>query len=63
MRVEDIGLLDVLTASGIYASFQKSHNISLGDAVCLAAGMRLQAEVWTADAIWASLQGVGRVIR
>ncbi len=59
--VEDVKLEDVLKASEIYAEFQKSHNISLGDAVCLAVGFRLKAEVWTADAIWASLSNVGKV--
>jgi ribonuclease VapC len=59
--VEAVKREDVLTASRLYADFQKSHNISLGDAVCLAVGMRLGVEVWTTDAIWASLPNAGQV--
>jgi len=63
--IEDVKRDDVSTASEIYFNFQKSHGISLGDAVCLAAGLRLNAEVWTTDAVWGSLPNVGtvRVIR
>lgn len=59
--VEDVKGGDVPLASRIYADYQKSHGISLGDAVCLAVGVRLGAEVWTGDAVWASLPNVGHV--
>ncbi len=59
--VEDVRNLDVFTAARIYADFQKSHNISIGDAVCLAVGLRLGFEVWTTDAIWATLPDAGQV--
>ena len=59
--MEDVKNVDVFTASRIYADFQKSHNISLGDAVCLAVGLRLGFEVWTTDAIWAILPNAGQV--
>ena len=59
--VEDVKNVDVFTASRIYADFQKSHNISLGDAVCLAVGLRLGFEVWTTDAIWVTLPNAGQV--
>jgi len=59
--VEDVKQDDVSTASEIYFNFQKSHGISLGDAVCLAAGLRLNAEVWTTDAVWGSLPNAGKV--
>jgi PIN domain nuclease of toxin-antitoxin system len=59
--VEDVKNLDVFTASRIYADFQKSHNISLGDAICLAVGLRLGFEVWTTDAIWGTLPNAGQV--
>lgn len=53
---------DSMLASKIYADFQKSHNIALGDAICLAAGLRYSAEVLTADNIWAQLPDVGRIV-
>jgi len=59
--VEAVILDDVLEASRIYADFQKSHGVSLGDSVCLAVGLRLKAEVLTTDAIWGSLPNVGKV--
>lgn len=59
--VEAVTLDDVLEASRIYAGFQKSHGVSLGDAVCLAVGIRLNCEVWTTDTAWASLPGAGQV--
>lgn len=59
--VEDVTINDVPLATQVYADFQKPHNISLGDAVCLAVGMRLNAEVWTAELGWAALPNVGRV--
>lgn len=59
--VEEVTDKDVLTASSIYALHQRSANISLGDACCLAVGLRLSAEVWTADATWAQLPDVGRI--
>lgn len=59
--VEDVKGSDVFLASKIYTDYQKSHNISLGDAVCLAVGLRLKAEVWTAEKVWASLPNVGQV--
>lgn len=59
--VEAITLHDVAEASRIYACFQQSHGISLGNAVCLAAGIRLKCEVWTADTVWANLPNAGLV--
>jgi ribonuclease VapC len=59
--VEPVSSADVLQASRIYADFQQSHGISLGDSVCLAVGIRLNSEVWTTDAVWASLPNAGQV--
>ncbi len=59
--VEPVTSDDILEASRIYADFQRSHGISLGDSVCLAVGIRLNSEVWTTDAIWATLPNVGQV--
>jgi PIN domain nuclease of toxin-antitoxin system len=59
--VEAVKKEDVLSASRIYADHQQTHGISLGDAVCLAVGLRLGLEVWTTDAIWASLPNAGQV--
>ncbi len=59
--VEDVKGSDVPLASKIYTHYQKSYGVSLGDAVCLAIGVRLGAEVWTADAVWANLPNVGHV--
>ncbi|MGO9460140.1 MAG: PIN domain-containing protein [Rhodomicrobium sp.] len=60
-RVEAVALDDVPEAYRIYADFQKSHGVSLGDSVCLAVGMRLNLEVWTTDTTWVSLANVGQV--
>lgn len=59
--VEGVKGSDVPLASKIYADYQKPYGVSLGDAVCLAVGVRLGAEVWTADAVWANLPNVGNV--
>ncbi len=59
--VEDVKGSDVFLASRIYTDYQKSHGVSLADAVCLAVGVRLGAQVWTADAVWAALPDVGQV--
>ncbi len=59
--VEDVIAADVLTGARIYADYQKSHNISLGDAVCLAVGLRLGFEVWTTNLIWAALPDAGKI--
>jgi ribonuclease VapC len=59
--VEPVTSGDVLEASRIYSDFQHSHGVSLGDAVCLAVGIRLNTEVWTTDAVWGSLPNVGQV--
>ena len=49
--IEDVKGSDVFLASRIYTDYQKSNGVSLGDAVCLAVGVRLGVEVWTADAV------------
>jgi ribonuclease VapC len=59
--IEPVTSDDVLQASRIYADFQQSHGISLGDSVCLAVGIRLNSEVWTTDSVWANLPNAGQV--
>lgn len=61
LGAEDVKESDVLLASGIYADYQSTNGISLGDAICLAVGLRLGAEVWTADRVWGLLPNVGQV--